>query len=166
MVIIKRVPWVAVLVLITSSPAAADLNMDLQCNNQANMMRAEAKLCGAAGGVVPSVNARRCLYTHASDFGKAATVCVNAAESHYDASSSLQGYAADRELIAAATFLGIAAEANIYFDRRDLASAQLKSVIKIASHVKVDPQAANLKSVASSELAVAKSLLNALTSPP
>jgi hypothetical protein len=166
MMVTTRVPLVAALVLVMTSPAAADLNMDTQCNNQANLMRAEAKLCGAAGGVVPNADARRCLYTHANDFGKAATVCVNVAESHYDASATLQGYAADRERIAGATFLGIAAEANIYFDRRDLASAQLKSVIKIASQVKADPQAADLKGMASSELAVAKSMLTALTSAP
>jgi hypothetical protein len=161
----SRVPWVAALVLVTMSPAVADLNLDLQCNTLAGMMRADAKLCGAVGGVVPNDDARRCLSTHASDFGQAATVCVNAAESHYEASSPLQGYAANRELIAGATFLGIAAEANIYLDRRDLASAQLTSVVKIATKVRADPQAGDLMGAASSELAVAKSLRKALTSP-
>jgi hypothetical protein len=160
----SRVPWVAALVLVTMSPAAADLNIDLQCNTLASTMRADAKLCGTVGGVVPNADARRCLSAHASDFSRTANVCVNAAENHYEASSSLQGYLADRELIAGATFLGIAAEANIYLDRRDLASAQLTSVVKIATQVTADPQAAELMGTASSELVVAKSLRKALTS--
>jgi hypothetical protein len=161
----SRVPWVAALVLLTTSPAAPDLTTDLKCNTLASTMRAEAKLCGAVGGVVPNADARRCLSTHASDFSEAATVCVNAAENHYEASSPLRGYAANRELIAGATFLGIAAEANIYLDRRELASAQLASVVKIATQVMADPQAADLMVPASNELAVAKSLHKALTSP-
>jgi hypothetical protein len=160
----SRVPWVAALVLVTMSPAAADLKLDLQCNTLASTMRADAKLCGSVGGVVPSADAWRCLSTHAGDFSQAATVCVNAAENHYEATSSLQGYAADRELIGGATFLGISAEANVYLDRRDLADAQLKSVVKIATQVKADPRAGNLVGTASSELAVAKSLQHALSS--
>lgn len=164
MMVTLRVPLVVTLVLVMASPAAADLSADQQCSTLASAMRDNAKLCGAVGGVIPSAAAQRCLLTHASDFGQTATVCVNAAESHYEASASLQGDAADRELIVSATFLGTAAESNIYYDRRDLAAAQLKSVVKIASHVKADAQAAYLKIMASKELAAAKNMLNGLTS--
>jgi hypothetical protein len=164
MMITTRFPWVVALMLVTVAPAVADPAADLHCSTMASMMRAYAKLCGAAGGVIPGAAARKCLLSHASDFGETATACVNAAESHYDASSTLQGYDADRELLSSATYLGNAAEANIYYDRRDLAAAQLKSVIKIASQVKADPQAGSFKSAAASELAAAKNILSAIGS--
>jgi len=161
-----RVALAAAMILVGVSPAAADLSLDLQCNTGAKTMQAAAKQCATSGGMVPTADVKRCLSTHAGDFSQTATTCVNAAENHYEAAATLTGYEADRELIGGATYLGIAAEANIYLGRRDLATAQLNSVIKIASQVKADPHASDLVGMASSELAVAQSLLHALRTSP
>lgn len=164
MMALSRALWFIVLTLSLVAPAAADVTLDVQCNTAWNTMRAEAKQCGASGGVVPSADVQRCLSAHAGDFGQTATVCVNAAQSRYAAASTLQGYQAASALMGAATFLGDAAEANIYLQRRDLANTQLTSVISLASKVKADPSAGNLAGTAAGELAVAKHLQSVLAS--
>jgi hypothetical protein len=156
----------AFIVVCAASPAAADLNMDLQCDTTGKTMQTVAKQCSASGGVIASAETLKCLGTHASDFSQTATTCVNAAESHYEAASKLTGRDADRELTAAATFLGLAAEANIFLANRALAKAQLDTVVKLTSQVTADPHAGEVAGLAQSELAVAHKLLAALNANP
>lgn len=151
-----------VLLLLIASPAVADLGMDLRCKTAGTSMQALTKQCGVAGGTIAGADARLCVEAHASELAQTASVCVYAAQNHYAAAHDLSGYDADRELIGGATFLGIAAEANVYLERRDLATAQLKSVITMTTQVASDPLAANLTGMAYSEQAVAYSLLHSL----
>jgi len=156
----------AVILMCLCSPARADLTADMQCDSTALTMQAIAKQCSATGGVVGGPDVLRCLAAHEADLSKTATTCVNAAESHYEAAASLTGQGADRELVAGATFLGLAAEANIFLANRSLARSQLDSVIAMTSKVLADPQSGELAGMAHSELALARRLVNALNSHP
>lgn len=126
-------------------------------------MQANARQCGIGSSAVSGADAMACLSTHERETGQVAAFCVTAAENHYEASSTLQGYAADRELLQGATYLGLAATANGYLGRRDLAAQQIKSVITMASRVKSAPDAGDLGPLAAKELTWADGLLQALT---
>jgi len=156
----------AVILMCVCSRASADLAADMQCDSTALTMQAIAKQCSASGGGVAGPDVVRCLAGHEPDLSRTATTCVNAAESHYEAAASLTGQSADRELVAGATFLALAAEANIFLGNRTLARSQLDSVIKMTSQVLVDPHSGELASMAQSELTLARRLTDALNSHP
>jgi hypothetical protein len=100
-----------------------------------------------------------CLSTHERETGQVASFCVTAAEAHYETAAGLHGYAADRELLRSATYLGLAATANDNLGRRDLTVSQLKSVISITSRVKSDSEAGDLAPAARQEFTWANQYL-------
>ena len=155
----------SVLALFASSSAVALADLSSDCVYFGNSLRVAEKQCGVGAGAVNFSNAIACLSTHETVFGQVAHDCVAAAQSHYAAGSTLRGYTADRELMQAAIYLGLAATADEYLGRRDLAVSQFKSVIALSSGVRSDPNAGDLASPAAKELAWANSVLQALTAP-
>lgn len=160
-----RAPIVlSVLALLAMWPAIAAATVESDCVYVGNRMGATAQQCGASFGVIGS-DVIACLSAHETEFGQVASFCVTAAENHYETAATLHGYASDREFIQGATYLGLAATANEYLNRRDLALSQIKSVIAISARVKSDPDAGDVAPLAAKEFTWANSVLQAMTAP-
>jgi hypothetical protein len=154
----RRVPLALALVMFAAAPAMAGSDVDKQCASSGNIALNEGKQCrSAAGGSA----VRNCLLSHANDFNLVASVCINAAESHYEAAAGLKGHDADSERLKAGAALSLAATANLNLFNYDLASAQARSAISLFSRVRDDPGASDLAPLAAQGLKAAGLVLHA-----
>jgi hypothetical protein len=144
----RRVSLAIALVMFAAAPAMADSDVDKQCASSGNIALNEGKQCGS----VAKSAVRDCLLSHANDFNLVASVCINAAESHYEAAAGLKGHDADSERLKAGTALSLAATANLNLFNYDLAIAQARSAISLFSRVRDDPAASDLAPLAAQGL--------------
>jgi len=121
-------------------------------------MESETNQCKVASGSTYDYYRKDCLLPFKGLFRQTATACINAAQAHYDASSGLDGYDADRQLILAATLEGMAGSANDFLGNCGLAISQLQSIITLLKSIINDPAVGDLLTPAKKELALAKTL--------
>ena len=145
-----RFAWLVASVLafmaLLAAPAAADV--DGECYALAHLLESELSGCYSSSCAAP----------YAADLSREASVCITAAENHYEAGYGLQGYEADRQLLGACAFEAFAAFGNL-FSKPHLSISQLKSIISLLTQIKNDPYAGDLAGVASKALKDAKDLL-------